>query len=450
MGKGLQQRAETLVERFSHEARKPVVVEFSGTPKAGKSTTVSHVAGFLRRCGFRVEVVVERASLCPIRDKKHFNFNVWTAASSLAAILDKTQEPPRPDDPQILILDRGLFDAISWLRCMDRWSRIRSADRQCIESFLLMDNWRQRIGGVVMMTASPEVALQREAGPVPVTGKEGGIMNPPVLDQMRRVVKETAGDLHDQFRIFDVDTSAAAYGSPERTVAAVLDFILTLIEEQLAEEILGVPKDEVLPLFSTGTTLIGEQAQAVLTAFSQGSFGVRAAVEASPDLIQALPVAIVRNKTGQVLLLRRREKPGSKNRLHEQLVIWAGGHVRREDSASGRPLETALMRELQEELRLCIEESELRFLGAVYAQSGGNTGKHVALVYEWRADTDDIAVALSSAEFFERRGTSLSGRFVAMDQVIRDIQEGKVTEPWSTEIARSLLTNGESVQARLL
>jgi predicted NUDIX family phosphoesterase len=301
-----------------------------------------------------------------------------------------------------------------------------------------------------MMTASPEVALQREAGPVPVRGKEGGIMNTQVLEQMRAVVKNTATGLHNQFRFFDVDTSAAAYGSPERTVTAVLEFILTLIEEQLAEEILGIPKKVLLPLFSNGTTLVGEPAQAVLAAFRKGSYGVRASVEACTETIQALPVAVVRNKTGHVLLLRRREKPGSRNRLHEELVIWAGGHVRREDSASGRPLEAALARELQEELRLCIEENELRFLGAVYSQSGGNTGKHVALVYEWKADTDDVAVALSSAEFFERRGTSLSGRFVPMKQVVRDIQEGKLTEPWSTEIARSLLTNGEAVQARLL
>ena len=38
----LQQRAEAAAERF-RVARKPVVVEFAGVPKAGKSTTLGQV-----------------------------------------------------------------------------------------------------------------------------------------------------------------------------------------------------------------------------------------------------------------------------------------------------------------------------------------------------------------------------------------------------------------------
>ena len=107
----LQRRAEDILARF-HLARRPVVIEFAGTPKAGKTTTISQVQAFLKRCGFRVRVVVERASVCPIRDKKHSNFNVWTASTTLAQILEYTQDPPGPEDPQILILDRGIFDAL--------------------------------------------------------------------------------------------------------------------------------------------------------------------------------------------------------------------------------------------------------------------------------------------------------------------------------------------------
>jgi hypothetical protein len=61
------------------------------------------------------------------------------------------------------------------------------------------------------------------------------------------------------------------------------------------------------------------------------------------------------------------------------------------------------------------------------------------LVYEWRADTDDVAVALSSAEFFERRGTSLSGSFVTISELVSDVVKAKVDEPWSGEIVRELL-----------
>ena len=136
---GLQLRAEEALARFRNEGRKPIIIEFAGVPKSGKTSTIGQIYNFFKRCGFRVQVVVERASVCPIRDKKHFTFNVWTASTTLAQILQNTQEPPRSDDPDILILDRGLFDSVCWLTMMDRLSRIRTADRLKIENFLLLN-----------------------------------------------------------------------------------------------------------------------------------------------------------------------------------------------------------------------------------------------------------------------------------------------------------------------
>jgi predicted ATPase len=126
----LQIRAEAAAKKFQIDARRPVVIEFAGVPKAGKTSTIAQIQNFLKRCGFRVQVVIERASVCPIRDKKHFTFNIWTAATTLSQILQQTQEPPRAEDPQILILDRGLFDSVTWLTMMDKLSRIRSEDRR--------------------------------------------------------------------------------------------------------------------------------------------------------------------------------------------------------------------------------------------------------------------------------------------------------------------------------
>ena len=97
------------------------------------------------------------------------------------------------------------------------------------------------------------------------------------------------------------------------------------------------------------------------------------------------------------------------------------------------------VRELQEELRLSVEAEQLCLLGAVYADSGGRTSQHMALVYEWVANTDDVALVLSTAEFFERRGTSLSGSFVSLETLASDVEAGKLKEAWSTEIIRNLL-----------
>ena len=51
-----------------------------------------------------------------------------------------------------------------------------------------------------------------------------------------------------------------------------------------------------------------------------------------------------------------------------------------------------------------------------------------------------------------RRGTSLSGTFVSVSDLAAEIDKGRVTEPWSVEIARHFLTDvaEQQVSPRLL
>lgn len=443
MKSSLQLRAEKAAARFG-SARRPMVIEFAGVPKAGKTSTIGSVQSFLKRCGFRVEVVVERASICPIRDKKHFNFNVWTACTTLAQILEKTQNPPRPDDPHILILDRGLFDSVCWLTLMERLERVRTEDRLVIEKLLQIDDWRKRISAVVMMTASPSDAMERERGLLPVDDGGGSIMNPDVLQQMLDTTHETAERMKQAFRIFHVDTSSGSIrNNPKKTAEHVVDMILNVIEEHLQEDILSVDKADATGLFS-GKPCVGvDIANQLLSVFAaKGDFRPRDTVEQDPGRIQALPVVVVRNRSGDVLRLRRREQSAN-NPLNEKIVIWAGGHVRKEDKANGASIVQGAVREMQEELRLFVEPEELKLIGAVYRDEGERTSKHAGIVYEWRAKTDDVAVALSSAEFFERGGTSLSGKFVPLLRIAEDVENGRISEPWSADIIRDLFVKGE-------
>jgi predicted ATPase len=200
----LHERARRLLGEFRDSGRPPLVVEFAGVPKAGKTSTLNHVYAFLRRSGFKCEVVVERASVCPIKDKRHFNFNIWTACTTLAQLLEKTQEPPRLDDPDILFLDRGVFDALCWLSLLERLARIRPEDRQHATEFFLTQDWTRKVSGVIAMTANAKDALKREQGLLPVPGSGGSIMNTTVLKQARilerrRGTSDVAGRLRTGF-----------------------------------------------------------------------------------------------------------------------------------------------------------------------------------------------------------------------------------------------------------
>jgi predicted NUDIX family phosphoesterase/predicted ATPase len=438
----LQLRAETASAKFKQKARRPIVIEFAGMPKAGKTTTLNAIHGFLKRCGFRVETVIERASVCPIRDKKHFNFNIWTACTSLAQLLEKTQEPPSAADPEILILDRGLFDSLSWLSMMEKMGRLRKEERKTIEEFLLISDWRKRVSGVIVMKASPEDAMERERGNLPVASS-GSIMNPETISQMLANTNLCMERFRNKFNLFEVDTSRSSGATSKGTAEQVADLVLSIIEEELDEEILSVDKKDFQSVFGQKTVLNNHDTEQITKLFaSAGNFAPRVDVEGDLNRVQALPVVVIRNRSGQILQLKRREKE-SGNSLHEKIVIWAGGHVRREDSANGRTLQQCAVRELQEELRLRVEHDDLKLLGAVYDPSPGNVSKHVAIVYEWRATSDDVNVVLNATEFFERRGSSQSGRFISLADLVRCVDADQVVESWSVRIVRDLLKSDE-------
>lgn len=436
----LQARAEKLAAEFRTGRRPAIVVEFAGVPKAGKTSTLNHVYAFLRRCGFKCEVVVERASLCPIRDKKHFNFNVWTACTSLSQLLERTQNPPSPDDPEILFLDRGIFDAICWLSLLERLGRITPQDRQRTADFLMIDDWVSRVSGVVAMSTSPEDALQREQGHLPVQGRGGSIMNRTVLHQMGTVLKQKTADFKHRFRTLSVDTSSSTYSNnPAKTCEDVVTKILDWVAESVEENILSAPR-AAFPVLKSKYVTRSVEARNLIEKFeSEGDFQPRKQVEGDPGRIQPLPIVVVRNQSGDILRLVRKERESS-NRLHKKVVIWAGGHVRRDDGPqkSGSIIGGAI-RELQEELRIYSEPDGLNLLGAVYLPSEGSTRKHVAFVYEWRAQTDDVEVALCNSEFMEKSGSSLQGVFLSAEKIYEEAED---IEDWSVEILSTFFMLG--------
>ncbi len=304
----LQQRAETLSAAFRQSKRPALVVEFAGVPKAGKTSTLSQVYSFLRRCGFRCEIVVERASICPIRDKKHFNFNIWTACMSLSQLLEKTQNPPHEGDPDILFLDRGIFDSICWMAMLERLGRIRLKDRKVTTEFLLGSDWVRRVSGVIAMSASPSDAMTREQGHLSVKGREGSIMNTTVLSQMGDVLRETMDGLKNSFRIFHIDTSSKGFaGKPKETCEAVATRILDWVEESVEEQILSVERT-IFPNLGDKFITFGDEAKNMIASFEEkGVFAPRRGVEADLARIQPLPVVVVRNQSGQILRLVRKE-----------------------------------------------------------------------------------------------------------------------------------------------
>ena len=123
--------------------------------------------------------------------------------------------------------------------------------------------------------------------------------------------------------------------NPRQTAQKVAGIVLDLIAEQLEEDILCASKTDMVALFSGKNCVTGQAAMTVAGHFvKSGAYIPRATAESSEELLQALPIVIVRNKSGRILQLRRREKSPD-NPLNDGIVLWAGGHVRKEDANNG-------------------------------------------------------------------------------------------------------------------
>ena len=109
--------------------KRPLIVEFTGLPKSGKTTVVNSLSLFLRRNDIPNIIVTERASVCPIKNKHHPDFNIWTACTSLVNILNYKQT----NQYYVIIVDRGIFDALVWLNLLNKKGKLNDQDLSIFE-----------------------------------------------------------------------------------------------------------------------------------------------------------------------------------------------------------------------------------------------------------------------------------------------------------------------------
>ena len=58
--------SDILQLKKTYRQRRPIVIEFCGCPKSGKTSCVNSLNIFLKRNGFNTSVLTERANVCPV------------------------------------------------------------------------------------------------------------------------------------------------------------------------------------------------------------------------------------------------------------------------------------------------------------------------------------------------------------------------------------------------
>jgi predicted NUDIX family phosphoesterase/thymidylate kinase len=405
-------------------SRRPFFVEFAGAPKAGKTTTLEHMDRILRRNGYRVRLVSERASTSPLRNKLDPLFNLWTAAATLSQIIES-----RDRDDHIVFIDRGIFDALCWMDWFHSQERLTAEEHESIDAFWSLVRIRQLIDLVFVLTVSPAEALERELLGLR-THRSGAIMNEETLEGLTRSIRRVVDRHGHQFACVEIDTTEGdEIADLERigliTLGALERFLRAVLVVSRAS-VPYLPSTGFIPSASTIARFLDDVAR-------HGHFVDRAEAEASPNGLQPIPIAYF-SHGDRILLFHRNEKNPS-HRLHDTFVVWAGGHVRRDD-AGDDPIGDALAREIQEELFITtVIEPEV--VGLVVDGSNPRSEMHVGVVHRVRLDDPGVAASMDRRNFVEPRGgSSMSSWLLGPNEVSRhwDRMDG-----WSRLIVRDHL-----------
>lgn len=423
--------AKVLTLKNESIPRRPIVIEFCGSPKSGKSSCINSLSLFLRRNKFRTKVLTERASVCPVTDKYDPNFNIWTACSAISELVETLSNSSK--DYDVVILDRGIFDALCWFNWLRLNDSLDGDNFKSLETFLVMNKWRTIIDLIYVFTATPKVSLEREYASL-LTRKLGSIMCDEALSSYKSCVENVSMKYSGTFQGIKIyDTSNKSLNNVNHDITKnILEIIQNNISEKIGYFSRGeLPNDlpEVFPFSKSKLKDVSLQ------------YAIRDSVENDDESVQPIPILIITNKErNKLLVVKKNKKTTSKNSPEsDRLLVYLGGHTREEDSfgASDMSLinisKLSLRREIKEETGInYIPPSTDSDPLCIWMRDNERSKKHLAICYLMEVNFSRTKVRLDTNEFMTG-GNTKSGMILDIEDILAREKE---LESWSKLILR--------------
>lgn len=425
--------SDVLALKIESIPRRPIVMEFCGSPKSGKSSCINSLDLFLRRNGFRTRVLTERASVCPVRDKYDPNFNIWTACSAIAELSEVIANNSK--DYDVVIMDRGIFDALCWFTWLKDNSSFDLTDFDNTKTFLLMGKWRSILDLVYVFTARPEISLKREYANL-LTRKTGSIMREDMLNSYRTCVELAASTYSSQFQCINVyDTSDLRLDEVNYQITKKT---LETVRENIAEKIGFMPRNSLDNSLPEAFRMASTKLMAIPL-----EYGLRDNVEQNDAGVQPIPILVITNKErNKVFVVKKNKKRTSSGSPESgKTLVYIGGHIRKEDELGVlepslmATAKMALMREVKEETGINYIPSDSDPL-CIWVRDGDRSKKHMAICYLFEVDFDAMKFRLDTNEFMSG-GNTISGSIASIDKLAEKFNE---LESWSKIILREFFS----------
>jgi hypothetical protein len=423
----LKRDAHELRDILRRQARRPFVLEITGTPKAGKTTLIGMVQSFLRQCGWRVHLLEERAGLCPLPMKGHFFFNTWTTGTMLAGLLDAVD---RDDD--LVILDRGLFDALVWLQIQADEGQVSAEEAKVVERFVLIERWRRLSDATCLVELEAGLAMTRE-NENRLLPRLGSIMNPKRLEAFNAALAAVRERHGEKFNLFSLQNDQ----KPRDGAMSLLGALLKRARQWTDRPIAVISRLDAEQHFASSPAKDWKDVD--WPAFkSLIRYRTRSVVEHDAQWVQLLACGAPVHDGESFLTIRRRQRGQIPNPARDDSGrLWQGCHVEQptEGELDVQELQRQLLGRLRSDLHLSELDAQPEPLGLIWDQAG-EEARHLGVVFKLLIEKK-VASFLDEREFRTNgRGHLVESSFVSL----AELKAGKAPpggynlEAWSREL----------------
>jgi predicted NUDIX family phosphoesterase len=427
------QATEVLNLKKDARPKRPIIIEFCGSPKSGKTQAVTSLTIFLKRNGFNVKVLTERASVSPVSDKRSPYFNAWTGSAILTGLIPFLSEPVT--DVDVVIADRGVFDTLCWFTWLLENGAMSGEEGQDMIAFFLTRRFRRATDLVLAFTASPTASMEREYSQL-LTRKFGSIMAPEVLSSYVASVKSTIEKFGPKFKnVTSIDTSAL---SQNQVAVEVTKTVLETMRDDLVEKVGVVPRVDLQRTVGADVTFpLSDLSDAGLTV----SFRPRNVAEGDQSIVQLVPIVVVTDEARKKVMVFRKRKESTAHANSPERnrnLLYVGGHMRSDDAFGFDATDLAeityvtVEREMTEELGTSVRVDREGVFGIWDHEGSDSSQRHLAVVFVGRVNFDEFKVRLDGYELVQPRNSDMSGKVVAATDASN--WPAKTLEPWSRAI----------------
>lgn len=235
----IEQKAQKILKYLKSQIRydrdflpPPFVLEITGTPSSGKTTTITEMDKFFRRQGFRVWRPQEGAEVIRHIPRTTPIYNIRTGLYALSLLVDQNFGHLY----DIIIFDRCIFDAYCWMIYWQERNLLTKADKTIFQSFFLSPFWTSMIHIAYFIVCDPQIAMERELK-IALSKKLGETTNPETIKLLVERYKKAYDNLSKQYKqIHLIDTTDLEIGLMVETIGLqTMDLLENNIENSKKE-----------------------------------------------------------------------------------------------------------------------------------------------------------------------------------------------------------------------